>query len=378
MPKPWPDPRWFAAAPTRDQAKRVWWNDLKALVPDWLVRRVYESDLCIVTINGAELWVVGLDKPQRIEGTPWDGGVVDENSDIKTGAFDLTIRPALADRRGWCWLIGVPKREGVGAMDYRKRWNYAISGADPDWEGFTWFSSSVLPIEEIEAAKRSLSPADFREQFEASWEDAGNLVYDCFSRAYNVRPCAYHDDKAIIVGSDFNVSPMAWVLCHEYKDPDRLEVFDEIWLTNSNTRKTLDELHRRYGSHKGGFRFYGDATGRNAHSSASESDYTQIKGDKRFHDLGATVHYKYSNPAVVDRYAAVNAMLLNASGERRLFVDERCQKLIDNLEHGYYADGKREEMQTEELSHMTAALGYVVHYLYPVRRIREESVGRFG
>src|SRR6202034_655634 len=36
-PKPWPDPRFFAAAPTRDQAKRVFWNDLKALVPgNWL------------------------------------------------------------------------------------------------------------------------------------------------------------------------------------------------------------------------------------------------------------------------------------------------------------------------------------------------------
>lgn len=376
--KPWPHPRWFAAAPTRDQAKRVWWQDLKALTPSHIIDRVYESDLYIVTKSGAELWVVGLDKPQRIEGTPWDGGIVDECSDIRPSTFDLTIRPALADRAGWCWLIGVPKRVGVGALEYHRRCEYAASGEDPDWQGFTWFSRDILPAAEVDAAKRTLSPADFREQFEASWESAGNLVYDCFEKEHNVRPCSYHDDKPIIVGSDFNVTPMAWVLCHQYTNPDRLEVFDEIWLSGSNTRRALDELHNRYASHKGGFKFYGDATGRNRHSSATSSDYDAIKSDPRYHALGATVHYKLSNPAMVDRYAAVNAMLLNAMGDRRLFIDPRCKHVIDNLQHGYYAQGTREEMQTEDLSHITAALGYVVHYLYPLRRIRDETVGRFA
>ena len=32
----WLDYRYFAAAPTRDQAKAIWWSDLKALVPAWM------------------------------------------------------------------------------------------------------------------------------------------------------------------------------------------------------------------------------------------------------------------------------------------------------------------------------------------------------
>src|SRR3972149_6468791 len=85
--KHWPDARYFAAAPTRDQAKRIFWNDLKGLVPRRWVRRVYDGDLCIVPPFGSELWVVGLDKPQRIEGTPWDGGVLDEYANMRSNAW---------------------------------------------------------------------------------------------------------------------------------------------------------------------------------------------------------------------------------------------------------------------------------------------------
>ena len=60
--------RFFAAAPTRDQAKRIWWQDLNDLIkPDWKAV-VSASELKIRTTRGAEDWVIGLDKPMRMEG----------------------------------------------------------------------------------------------------------------------------------------------------------------------------------------------------------------------------------------------------------------------------------------------------------------------
>ncbi len=80
--------RFFAAAPTRDQAKRIWWQDLNDLLhPDWKAV-VSSSELKIRTGSGAELWVIGLDKPMRMEGVSWDGGVIDEYADCKCGTFD--------------------------------------------------------------------------------------------------------------------------------------------------------------------------------------------------------------------------------------------------------------------------------------------------
>jgi hypothetical protein len=58
----WLDYRYFAAAPTRDQAKAIWWSDLKAMVPAWMREgRSRESDLTIRLITGAGIVVVGLD-----------------------------------------------------------------------------------------------------------------------------------------------------------------------------------------------------------------------------------------------------------------------------------------------------------------------------
>jgi hypothetical protein len=66
------EPRFFAGAPTRDQAKRIFWDDLKLLVPRYLMaERPSESELKIRLVTGGELFVVGLDVPERIEGSPW-------------------------------------------------------------------------------------------------------------------------------------------------------------------------------------------------------------------------------------------------------------------------------------------------------------------
>ena len=38
--------------------------------------------------------MVGLDRPQRMEGVSWDGGVIDEYADRRPGTFDAHVRPA--------------------------------------------------------------------------------------------------------------------------------------------------------------------------------------------------------------------------------------------------------------------------------------------
>ena len=130
-----PDPRYFAAAPTRDQAKAIFWNDLKLMVPRHLLAEApRETELCIKIINGAELYVVGMDKPERIEGRPWNGGVLDEFGNMKPGAWGENVRPVLSDRSGWCDLIGVPE----GRNHYYDVAKYAqfgdpLIGTDPEW-----------------------------------------------------------------------------------------------------------------------------------------------------------------------------------------------------------------------------------------------------
>ncbi len=364
-PRPWPDPRYFYGAPTERQAKRIAWEQLRAMIPPALICRIRESELFVETITGSRLYIIGFDKPARFEGPPWDGGVLDESCDYKLGVFDRTVRPALADRAGWCWRIGVPKRFGTSAPEFRAFCDACASGSYADGACFTWPSWDILPAEEVKQARDTLDPKDFNEQFGASWETVGGGIFYAFSREYNVRPVEYHRDRAIIVGSDFNVDPMCWTIGHTY--PDRIEWFDEIFLRDANTIGTLDVLYQRYQDHCGGFQFYGDATGKARDTAAAETDYAQIMNDPRFKRLGRTVHYPASNPSQADRFAACNAMLLNASGDRRMFIDPRCARLIADLEQRHYKPGTREPEDTGDLGHITDAMGYAVHRLFPVK-----------
>lgn len=93
--------QYFAAAPTHAQAKKIFWDDLKAFTLSCLhPRKPSESDLIIYLPNGSEIHVIGLDKPQRIEGIPWKGGGIDEFADVKSDAWEANILPALNTVRG--------------------------------------------------------------------------------------------------------------------------------------------------------------------------------------------------------------------------------------------------------------------------------------
>jgi len=357
--KPWSNPMYFYAGPTYGQAKRVAWKAIKALIPKEWIESISETELAIKTVFGSELWVVGMDKPHRIEGNQWDGVVIDESSDIKPGTFALSVRPALSHREAWCWRIGVPKRNGVGALEFRECFDEA-SG----WESYNWPSSDILPPGEIQDAKEMLDSKDFAEQYEASWVKSGGSAFHDFEPDKHIRPVGYDKTRQIIVGSDFNVNPMAWILAH--KTNDGLEIFDEIWLRDSHTRATLDILHSRYSDHESSWLFMGDASGQARKTSATKSDYIIIKSDSRF---ASDIFYPKANPAVKDRLASCNALLHHD----KIHIDGSCSNLIRDLEFRGL-DGTGNPDDSGDQGHISDAFGYVAHGLYPIRLTTQGNI----
>jgi hypothetical protein len=363
--KPWPNPLYAYALPTRAQALKVAWHELLALIPPtWIHGEPNKSEMCITTKFGSKLYVVGMDKPARIEGVQWDGVVIDESSDQKPKAFDLSVLPALSHRDGWCWRIGVPKRYGVGAREFRDCFN------DPDWESYSWKSSTVISEEKLAFARKTLDPLDYQEQYEADWLNAGGGVYYCFDEHENVdEHVKYYADSPIIVGCDFNINPMCWSL-HQIRDVDgvrELHQFDEMAIPNCNTKRALDTLFLRYGlKHRGEWWFIPDASSQNRHTSATTSDLLQIKNDDRF--PRKKVLHSSSNPLHVDRFASHNAMCLNAYGQRRYKVHPRNTVTITDHMTVAYKPGTRDvDSQGGTVGHMTDSVGYVMHKLFPIK-----------
>lgn len=343
------------------------WDHLQDLVPrEWVAPGgIDRSLLRIRTRFGSELWIRGMDKPMRVEGVQWDGCVLDESCDLKRGTFTRNVLPMLMHRDGWCWRIGIPKRQGPSAKEYRAFYEDACDGKIPDSAGFQWPSSDILSPEAIAIAQASMDVKDFREQFDAKFETAGGQLFYAFDRRHNVRPCAYRCNEPLLISSDFNVDPMSWVVGH-LRGRDGIDWINEIWMRDTNTRQTLDKLWEMYGHHRGGFRFYGDATSAQRHTSASKSDYQQILLDGRFKGAGRTLHYPRSDPRRLNRFAACNMMLCNAAGEQRMFIDPKCKHLIEDLESRYCPPGESYPEDSGDLGHMTDAMGYAVYVLFPL------------
>ncbi len=365
--KDWSDPRYFYAAPTFTQAKRVAWQRLLNLIPPRWIADISISELLIKLIFGSELYLFGLDKPQRIEGLIIDGGIIDECSDIKPGTFDLSILPTLIWRDGWTDFIGVPKRFGQGTVEYRQNCEKAAEGKLVESATFAWPSAGIVPEKTLNMYRERLDERDYEELFNATWLNAGGGVFHAFDREYNVRPVSYDSSLPIIVGSDFNVNPMAWILGH--LKGETFEVFDEIWIRNTNTPEALNVLLTRYSQHIGGFQMYGDASARGRHTSAYMTDYTHISQDARLKTKGRTMHYIRSNPPVADRFAATNARICAGNGVRRVFIDKKCTHLIMDLETRGYKPGTRESDDRGDTGHPTDALGYILHKRFPLSKI---------
>lgn len=364
--RPWPNPLYFYALPTFNQAKRVAWKELLALIPKEWIRKKSESDLVVETHMGSELHVLGLDKPMRAEGVQWDGGIIDESSDQKPGIFDLTFRPAFTARKAWCWRIGVPKRHGVGAQEFKE---FFYHGAD---ESYTWASDTVLSPQEIEEIKKTTSEDDYDEQYRASWLDSSGIIFSSFSMVHNVQSVEYNPNLPIVVGQDFNINPMCWTLSHVVGN--KLLVFNEVHKRHTNTMETLDYLASQYQEHLAGWEFIGDASARAKKTSAETSDYVQIKNHTGFEGR-VLVNYSTSNPSLVDRFAACNALFHNAKGEYNCLIDPRCKYLIKDLDGRQWKPGTRLPDDNGDSGHMSDSLGYVIYRKFPLTIYSTGQVG---
>ena len=388
-----PTPRFFAGAPTRDQAKRIWWEDLKQLSPAWsLMSRPSESDLTISYINGAQLCVIGMDKPERIEGVPWDGGVLDEYANMKEKAWKENVRPALSDRRGWCWLIGVPE----GRNHYYDLDKKAKADTTGEWDSFHWKSADILPIEEIRAAKQDLDELTYLQEYEASFISFEGRAYHSYDERYNDARIKYNPNQPLIICLDFNVAPGVAVIVQEKTrfDADGLPIFGDTLTCvigevriarNSNTPMVCRKIIQDWGYHNGQIFVYGDATGGSSGSAkVAGSDWDLVKTVLGNHFGSEKMNYKIksANPPERARVNAMNSRLRSMEGIVKLLIDPSkapwVKKDLEGVQLVPGGAGEIDKKESPELTHLSDALGYYVEYEFPVSGDRGRLVGLQG
>lgn len=156
------------------------WEYLQRLVSQMPrgVAKVHLSELLVSFVGGGSIQMRTADNPNNLRGAGLDGVVLDEAATIKPEAWDLVLRPALADKQGWALFISTPQHFN---------WFYDLfekgQGEDADWASWqkpTW-DNPFIPETEISAAQRDMESADFDQEFGASFTAVGGAIFPLLS-----------------------------------------------------------------------------------------------------------------------------------------------------------------------------------------------------
>jgi len=172
--------RTWWVAPTYKIAREGWrvLSGLAAQIPGAEVRR---GELEVRWASGGVTQVRSADDPQSLRGAGLDGVVMDEAAYIQEEAWTESLRPALADRQGWALFISTPRG---------RNWFYHLwSLQAPGWQ--SWHAPTrdnpYIAESELDAARLTMSPRAYAQEFEASFDVMSNAIYPHFDRGLHVR-----------------------------------------------------------------------------------------------------------------------------------------------------------------------------------------------
>lgn len=153
--------RFAYVAPFLKQAKQVSWDYLRRFAYQVPGVKVNESELSITFPNGAAIRLYGSDNGEAMRGIYLDGVVIDEVADCRLETWPEIIRPALADRKGWCLFIGTPK-----GMDQFFEL-YERAKRNPEWYAgmFRADETELIEAAELADARQDMSANQYRQEF---------------------------------------------------------------------------------------------------------------------------------------------------------------------------------------------------------------------
>lgn len=384
----WPDCRIAFCAPTYSQVKRIYWDDLKRMltaVEGGVIQDKSESELMIRLVNGSEIWLIGMDKPDRFEGSSWNWVFADEVANMKPKAIEQHIMPALSERLGGLDQYGVPE----GMNHYYRSCMYAQEEENKhECDFFWWTAREVMPIylgeeiaeQEIARAQKRMDDLTFRQEYEAEFIHFVGKAYHAFDRTVQASDRLLYDPQAPLhLCFDFNVEPGVCIVIQEGREQrgDRRKdvtlIIDEVTIRkNSTTPLVSRAIGEKYKGHKGQVYLYGDATG-GARGSAKVrgSDWDLIKEELMpYFGNRMTFRVPRRNPPERVRVNAVNSRFRSSSGVVRMLIDpSKAPDTATDFDEVVVVDGGSGEIDKKansDRTHHSDAVGYYVFRRHPV------------
>lgn len=362
---------WFAripnqqilyAAPSYRMAKGIAWDRLKArLIELRWVKKINESDLTIILVNGTKISLAGLESYDSWRGREFNFIVIDEFAMVDSRAWTEVLRATLSNTLGHALFISTPTGKSNWAYDM-----FVRHTDDPlHWSShqYTSLEGGNIPESEILQARQDLDERTFKQEYEASFEDFVGRIAWAFDRDQNLRHLDNPDTRILHLGIDFNVSPITCAV--HVQQGETLYQIDEIVMQSSNTQELCDEIQARYPQSK--IFAYPDPAGNQRKTSAGGNTDINILAN-----AGFIVKAPRRHNLVKDRINSYNSRLCSADGVRHLYIDPRCKRTIESLEKFCYKEGTQQP-DKNGYDHMFDAASYCVDFLFPITKERESD-----
>lgn len=271
---------YYAGAPTRIQAKEIFWEDLKRLSPKWAVKRKREVDMKIVFQGDSVIRVIGLKEFKRVQGQLMHGIVITEYQDCDAGVYNESVEPMINDTRGWCIKEGRPFGKNHFFDDFLKG-----KQRSKGWSSYHWTSEDILTGEQIAEAKSNLSKPDYEREYRASFDTGSQRPYYGYTEKNN-KQAEVNPNLPLIVACDFNAGekPMSWAAGQKFPQGDSeithwFKTFSFQFTNTITMCRLIDEDYLRKFSfgYPDRIIFYGDYAGRKHTSNSSFNDWEIIQ-----------------------------------------------------------------------------------------------------
>lgn len=160
------NPRYAYIGPTYKQTKSIIFDYLKHYAGVIPGIKFNEQELSCTFPNGAKITLLGSENPDSLRGNYFDGIIADEYAQINPRLFPEIIRPALSDRKGFCYMVGTP--QGM-SNDFYAKYQHALQ--DDAW--YTKIAKAsetkIIDQEELDAARSVMGDKKYRQEYECDW-----------------------------------------------------------------------------------------------------------------------------------------------------------------------------------------------------------------
>lgn len=326
--------------------------------------------------NNSEVWIKSADSPDTgLVGEGLDWLIIDEAALLTKNIWEQYLRPTLSDRGGWALLVSTPR----GYNWLHDLYVRGQSSNYPEWKSWQHPSTSSRYFSDnIENLKDELTKETFEQEYLAQFTTFAGKVYP-FDRNVHVGRYNFNPNWETYCSVDFGyrMPAVLWLQVGKVEGGYEVHIIDEIiHKTNIKTEELANKILRKdYPVQQ----YLCDPAGAGVQSTSGLGD---VEIFKRRGILPKFKRDKVSR-SIASGIDLVRSYLENAQGETRLFINEKCEGIIEDFENYRYPDRKENQLLKDEplkdgrCDHGMDAIRYFFINRFPIVKREAIEVQRY-